>query len=58
MEKFNELFETAQKNTIKPIKKDYMLPWIEKYRPKKVSDIVYQDDVMKLFNQILVEIFE
>jgi len=54
MEKFNELFESAQKNTIKPIKKDYMLPWIEKYRPKKVSDIVYQDDVMKLFNQVLL----
>lgn len=54
MEKFNELFESAHKNVIKPIKKDYILPWIEKYRPKKVSDIVYQDDAMKLFNQVLL----
>lgn len=29
------------------------VPWVDKYRPQKLADIVYQDDVIKMLNNVL-----
>jgi replication factor C subunit 2/4 len=60
MIKFNELLETSDKykkptteiiSTKKIISKK---PWIDKYRPRKLDDIVYQDEVVKMLKNTMV----
>ena len=60
MIKFNELFD-CEKKTNKITKQEqeqktklkYMVPWVDKYRPSKLSDIIYQDDVVKMLKNIV-----
>lgn len=59
MIKFNELFETSA-NEYTPYKIDNSIPkvensipWIDKYRPKNLSDIVHQDEVIKMLEKTL-----
>lgn len=55
MIKFNELFDCSKKNEINKSQKEfkYTIPWIDKYRPTKLCDVVYQDDVVKMLSNIL-----
>ena len=57
MIKFNELLE-CDKNNIKydynKKNNKYDVPWVDKYRPTKLSEIVYQDDVIKMLKKVLV----
>lgn len=61
---FNDLLEIEeqpngqdeQKNPQHDIKYEYAtnnLPWIEKYRPKKLDDIVYQDEIIKMLKKTI-----
>jgi len=51
---FNDLLEN---NTHEPVqtanKITYNIPWVDKYRPKKLSQVVYQDDVIRMLNKVL-----
>ncbi len=31
------------------------LPWTEKYRPKKIEDVIYHDKIMKTFSQFVIK---
>jgi len=56
MIKLNEILG-SDKNTAKiHIKKQnkYTIPWVDKYRPKKLADVIYQHDVIKMLNNVLV----
>jgi Holliday junction resolvasome RuvABC ATP-dependent DNA helicase subunit len=56
MIKFNELLECDKdiKNSIKrKKKKKNAVPWVDKYRPTKLSEVVYQDDVIKMLKRVL-----
>ena len=54
MIKFNELFGYDKKNKeMKPKEFTYMIPWVDKYRPTKLSDVIYQDDLVKMLTTVL-----
>lgn len=54
MIKFNELFGCNQNNTIvKTPTTKISVPWVDKYRPRKLSEIVYQDDAIKMLKSVL-----
>ena len=60
MIKFNELLEcnknlkNSQDNKkILENKKKNLVPWVDKYRPTKLSEVIYQDDVIKMLNKVL-----
>jgi len=57
MIRFNELFDFNKKTHIvheEPIRDPVQsLPWIDKYRPKKLDEIVYQNDIIKIFKTIV-----
>ncbi|MBA42927.1 MAG: replication factor C small subunit [Magnetococcales bacterium] len=53
---FDSLFGVKSKkknnvDTYSKIKKN--IPWVDKYRPKKINDIIYQDEVIKMLSQTL-----
>lgn len=54
MIKFNELFD--EKRNCKEVtisKTKYSVPWVDKYRPNKLSEVVYQEDVIKMLSNVL-----
>jgi len=51
MEEYRQKSELL--NYQKQYKVDSNLPWVEKYRPKKISDIVQSDSLLKMFEFIL-----
>jgi replication factor C subunit 2/4 len=55
---FIEIFDEDVVNVKRPnlddkINKSEYLPWIEKYRPKKLDDIIQQDEVIKVLRNTL-----
>jgi len=55
MIKFNELFdETKVVNTESSEKTEYFIPWVDKYRPGKIDELVYQEDVVKMLKNVLI----
>jgi replication factor C subunit 2/4 len=52
--KFSELFN-EQKNSkeVNNIKTQYAVPWTDKYRPTKLSEIIYQDEVVNMLSNVL-----
>ena len=54
MIKFEDLLDcdSAKIKTYKKHRK-YNTPWVDKYRPVKLSDVVYQTDVTKMLNEVL-----
>lgn len=57
MIKFNELFDCKEINNKGKnddnLKEKNKIPWVDKYRPKKINDVVSQDDVIKMLRNIL-----
>lgn len=58
MKKFNELLEIDDgENTIADIrqtkKETDVIPWIDKYRPKKLDDIIFQDEIVRMLKKTL-----
>ncbi|QKF93741.1 replication factor C small subunit [Fadolivirus algeromassiliense] len=52
---FTELFgNNGNKKTIDKVNNTkYVIPWVDKYRPTKLSEVVYQDDVIKMLSTVL-----
>lgn len=53
MIKFNELFDCDDSLKVPNIKRKGSIPWVDKYRPKKLADVVYQEDVTKMLESVL-----
>ena len=54
MIKFNELFDEKKNcKDVNNTKQEYFKPWVDKYRPAKLSDVVHQDDVIKMLTNVL-----
>lgn len=53
MIKFGDLLECDNKNVQINKRNRYGIPLVDKYRPKKLADIVYQCDVVKMMQNIL-----
>lgn len=53
MIKFGDLLECDNKNVQINKRNRYGIPLVDKYRPKKLADIVYQCDVVKMMQKIL-----
>ncbi|ARF09647.1 replication factor C small subunit [Indivirus ILV1] len=54
MIKFNELFEDNKSTQTETSEKlECSMPWVDKYRPEKIDDMVYQTDVMKMLKNVL-----
>lgn len=54
MIKFNELFdENKGTYTETSENSDVFMPWVDKYRPTKINEVVYQDDVIKMLKNVL-----
>lgn len=56
MMKFSELFgldssdnKSIKKSTVKSYKK--ITPWVDKYRPKKLDDVIHQDEIIKMLKE-------
>lgn len=52
MIKFADLIEYETGYTVKN-KLIYSVPWIEKYRPKKLSQIIHQNEIVKMLENVL-----
>lgn len=51
---FNDLVENKNNKSNKLDKKNNKnIPWIDKYRPNKLSEVVYQDDIIKMLKKVL-----
>jgi replication factor C subunit 2/4 len=56
MIKFGELLDVDANNTThnKKIRRNkHTIPWVDKYRPSKLSEVVYQHDIIKMLSNIL-----
>ena len=54
MIKFGDLLDYDKNNVkINKISNREAKPWVDKYRPKKLADVVYQTDVVKMLNTVL-----
>lgn len=56
MIKFGDLLECDKSNikiNDKRKKNKCTIPWVDKYRPTKLSEVVYQNDVVKMLNNVL-----
>ena len=57
--RFDKMFDTPymeqnkKKMSIKKIKIKKTLPWVDKYRPKKISEIIHQDEVIRMLKKTL-----
>jgi replication factor C subunit 2/4 len=57
--RFDEMFDTPYQDkekkfiNIKPRKIPKSLPWVDKYRPKKINDIIHQDEVIRMLKKTL-----
>jgi len=56
MIQFNELSDTNKYKQInqkiqKPIKNK--IPWVDKYRPKKLDDIIHQNEIIKILKKVI-----
>ena len=49
----SDLLPDKSKNKNSPIKKNKCIPWVEKYRPNNLNDIIQQDDIIKVFKKTL-----
>lgn len=59
MIRFDKLLEIEEsnKNTESTIKSSKIapgdVPWIDKYRPKKINEVIYQDEVIKILTNVI-----
>ena len=55
MFRFDQLFELDDQKKLvrKVVKIEKRVPWIEKYRPKKLANIVNQEDVVRTFQKVV-----
>jgi replication factor C subunit 2/4 len=55
--RFDKMFDLPCNNIknsiIIPSKKKKTLPWVDKYRPKKIDDIIHQEEVIKMLKETL-----
>ena len=56
MIKFNEIFDQPESKGRfnKQIKKKKVLPWVDKYRPNKLNEIIHQDEIVKMLKETLI----
>lgn len=49
----SKLKQTASEETAGPSSKRIIVPWVEKYRPRSVDDVAYQDEVVSVLKKSL-----
>lgn len=57
LDDFSEMFEdtnTSEKKQKYKTNSNQTIPWVEKYRPKKLDDIIQQDEIIKILKNTLV----